>query len=140
MLLLDTNILSELMREHPDANVLRWVDDRAPADLWISAITAAEIRLGVALLPEGRRKATLAAAVDDILDGFAALCVAFDLPAAREYALIVAARRSAGRPMSTEDAQIAAIARSAGLTLATRNAKDFEDIDGLTVVNPWTDT
>lgn len=138
MILLDTNVVSEGMRPAPDEQVMRWLDAQPAADLWISAVTVAEIRLGLALLPEGQRKRDLTDRAEAMLrEEFGEGCLAFDAAAAAEYAAIVAHRTGLGRPISVEDAQIAAIARAGGLTLATRNTKDFRDIEGLTLVNPW---
>ena len=136
--LLDTNVLSELMREHPDAGVLGWFAQNKRAAMSISAVTQAEILTGIALLPAGKRRAALAIAAEQMFEqDFAGRCLAFDAVAARNYALIVADRTRRGLPISTEDAQIAATALAAGLTVATRNTKDFENIDGLTLANPW---
>jgi hypothetical protein len=137
VVLLDTNVLSELMRAEPDRAVFGWVNDLPRVETCISAITVAEIRLGVLRLPEGKRKVQVLDRAERILDGFSHACLAFDVLAAREYADIVSARRRAGRPIDVQHAQIAAIARSAGMMLATRNVKDFEGIDGLKVVSPW---
>jgi hypothetical protein len=138
VILLDTNVLSELMRPSPDPAVLPWLDGQAADELWISAVTVAEIRLGIALLPDSRRRGRLAELVEALFhEDFADRCLPFDAEAAVEYAAIVAARRQRGRPISVEDAQIAAIARSLGLTLATRNTADFANIDQLRVINPW---
>lgn len=139
MILLDINVVSELMRAGPAARVLQWLDAQSAADIWISAVTAAEIRLGIALLPNGERRKRLGAMAETMFEeDFAGRCLPFDLAAAADYAQIVAARSRKGRPVGVEGAQIAAIARSSGLTLATRNTKDFMDIDGLPLVNPWT--
>lgn len=136
--LLDTHVLSELMRERPDAGVLDWFARNAQAAMYTSSVTQAEILMGIALLPAGKRRMALAVAAEQMFEqDFAGHCLVFDSAAARHYALIVAARARQGRPISTEDAQIAAIALASGLPLATRNTKDFEHIEGLTVVNPW---
>ena len=136
--LLDTNVLSELMREHPDADVRGWFAQNMRSAMSVSAVTLAEILTGIALLPAGKRRAALAIAAEQMFEqDFAGRCLAFDAVAARNYALIVADRTRRGLPISTEDAQIAAIALAAGLTVATRNTKDFENIDGLTLANPW---
>jgi hypothetical protein len=138
MILLDTNVVSELMRPAPQPRVLEWLDARPAGDVWISAVTVGEIRLGIDLLPEGRRRARLAALADEMFqEDFADRCLPYDAPAAVEYAGIVAARARQGRPITVEDAQIAGIARSAGLALATRNTRDFSGIDGLPFLNPW---
>lgn len=138
MILLDTNILSELMRIRPDPLVVRWVDARPVESLWVSAITQAEIRLGLALLPDGKRKQLLMTAADAMFrDDFAGRCLSFDANAAEHYSEIISHRRSEGRPISVEDAQIAAIARTNELPLATRNVKDFIGIVELEVIDPW---
>ena len=140
MILLDTNVVSELMRPSPSAAVVRWLDIQTAGTVWISAITVAEIRLGLARLPAGRRRDALTTLADAMLDDdFGGACLPFDRSAATHYAVIVAARTRRGRPISVEDALIAAIARAGGLTLATRHITDFSAIDGLTLVNPWED-
>ena len=139
MILLDTNVVSELMRPAPAPSVVEWLDGYSAADVWISAVTVGEIRLGIALLPDGQRKQRLADLAEAMFEeDFLDRCLPYDVLAAAQYAGIVAIRTRLGRPVSVEDAQIAAIARSGGLTLATRNTKDFSDIDRLPLVNPWT--
>ena len=138
MILLDTNVLSELMRPTPEPHVVRWLDARPAGEVWISAVTIAEIRLGILRLPAGQRKALLLDLVEQIFkDDFYDRCLPFDCEAAFEYAVIVDQRNRQGHPISVEDAQIAAIARTAELALTTRNTKDFSDIEGLTLHNPW---
>lgn len=137
MILLDTNLLSELMRPQPDADVIRWVDSQLTSTLFTSAITRAEIELGVALLPEGNRKQTLMILARAVFDKFPQRCLSFGEAAAVQYENLVAGRIKTGRPISVEDAQIASIALANGLQLATRNEKDFEGIPGLVVINPW---
>ncbi|MDR3390960.1 MAG: type II toxin-antitoxin system VapC family toxin [Sulfuriferula sp.] len=138
MILLDTNVLSELMRPKPDERVLRWLDRQPAADLWISAITRAEINLGLALLPDGKRKQSLMdIAASMFIEDFANRCLAFEQHAADAYANIVANRKKLGIPISVEDAQIAAIACVNSLAIATRNIKDFSNIEGLLVIDPW---
>lgn len=137
-ILLDTNVLSELMRPQPAAEVLAWFVRQKDRTFFITAITQAEILLGIALLPTGRRRDALANAAEKMLaENFVGQTLVFDEYSAREYADIVATRTRNGRTISTEDAQIAAIARAQALPLATRNVKDFEGIVGLTVLNPW---
>jgi hypothetical protein len=136
--LLDTNVLSELMRAHPDAGVLDWFAQNSQALMSTSTINQAEILTGIALLPTGKRRTALAVAAEQVFEqDFAGHCLAFDAAAAKNYALIVATRTRQGQPISTEDAQIAAIALATGLTVATRNTKDFKNIDGLMLTNPW---
>jgi len=139
VILLDTNVLSELMRPMPDPNVVRWLDVWLKLDVWISAVTVAEIRLGISLLPAGKRKELLLDLAEQMFqEDFPGRCLPFDCEAAGEYALIVSERNRQGHPISVEDAQIAAIARTAGLALATRNTKDFLKITELKLVDPWT--
>lgn len=137
MILLDTNVLSELMRPAPSAAVESWMSSQPVAGIFISAITEAELRYSLALLPEGRRQRRLVAQVEAMLaEDFADRILPFDSPAASAYARIAAVRRLSGRPISQADAQIAAIAASRGASLATRNATDFVDC-GIGVVDPW---
>jgi predicted nucleic acid-binding protein len=138
VILLDTNVLSELMRPIPDAKVVRWLDAWPEWEVWISAVTVAEIRLGISLLPGGKRKKLLMDLSEQMFkEDFPDRCLPFDCEAAGDYALIIAARNRQGHPISVEDGQIAAIARTAGLSLATRNTKDFSGITGLKLIDPW---
>lgn len=140
MILLDTNVLSEFMRPHPAREVVAWLDRQAPGSLHVSAVTRAEIELGLALMPAGRRRTALAQAAAAMFDeDFAGRCLPFDDAAARRYGAIVATRTGIGRPISVEDAQIAAIAMARSMVLATRNTADFTRIEGLTLIDPWTD-
>jgi toxin FitB len=136
MYLLDTNILSELMRAAPNPAVLAWVNRQAAHDLYISAITRAEIELGIALLPAGKRRTQLAVQAKAMLDEDR--CLPFDEKCAPLYAALVAARTRQGLPISVEDAQIAAVSLASRKTLVTRNTADFAQIQGLEVVNPFT--
>jgi predicted nucleic acid-binding protein len=139
MILLDTNILSELMRPAPEKEVEQWLADQPDASVFISAITEAELRYGVALLPAGKRRSTLASVIEDMLrEDFTGRILPFDSAAAVAFAEIAATRRQAGRPIAQADAQIAAIARSRGAALATRNVPDFDGC-GIELVNPWTE-
>ncbi len=137
-ILLDTNVLSELMRPQPAVVVLNWFAQQRDAKFYTSAITQAELLLGVALLPSGKRRNALADAVERMFDqDFAGCCLPFDELAAHEYAALVAVRSKAGLPISTEEAQIAAIALQKGMALATRNTKDFLGIGKLVLLDPW---
>ena len=136
--LLDTNVLSELMRPLPDTTVLAWFGQNSASSFYTSAITQAEILLGITLLPAGKRRTALAVAAEQMFkEEFANRCLAFDAAAASEYALLVADRSKNGQPICTEDAQIAATAILHRLPLATRNTKDFLHIPKLTLINPW---
>jgi hypothetical protein len=140
VILLDTNVLSEFMRPRPSARVVAWLDEQPAGEVYTSAISRAEIELGLMLMAPGKRQDALSQAAWAMFDeDFAGRCLPFDEDAARHYAAIVSARTRAGRPISVEDAQVAAIALAHRMPLATRNTTDFELIDGLEVVNPWTD-
>jgi predicted nucleic acid-binding protein len=135
--LLDTNVVSELLRPTPSPAVLAWFSLQPAESLWTSAVTKAEMLLGVRLLVPGRRRSALEAAVDGLFaEDFAGRILPFDADTADGYADIVASRRARGRPIPQFDAQIAAIARRARFRLATRNTGDFEHC-GLTLVDPW---
>ncbi len=137
MTLLDTNVLSELMKAKPDPLVIAFVNGIPATALFTSAITQAEILFGIALLREGKRRDALLAAAETTLGNyFRERVLPFDGSAAKAYATVAAGRRESGRPISQADALIAAIARSRGATLATRNVTDFDDC-GILVVNPW---
>jgi len=137
MIVLDTNVLSEAMRPTPSAHVLRWLTSQPASRLFTTAVTHAEILYGVELLPKGKRRIALAAAVAAMFEqDFAGRILPFDGDAAVAFSRIAASRRSLGRPMSQADAQIAAIVRSRGAVLATRNTGDFDDC-GIVLVNPW---
>ncbi len=136
MILLDTNVLSELMRPAPDPAVEQWLAAQPDASVFISAITEAELRYGAALLPSGKRSAALTAEIEGMLEeDFGGRILPFDSLAAQAFATLAAERRQAGKPISQADAQIAAVARSRGASLATRNAPDFQDC-GIEVINP----
>ncbi len=138
MILLDTNILSELMRPAPAPGVVAWLDQQPTEGVFHCAIVRAEIELGIARLPNGQRKQTLLMIARDVFEqDLAGRCLPFDEAAAVHYAKIVDRRLRQGRPISVEDAQIAAIALTHRLLLATRNTRDFATIDGLAVINPW---
>ncbi len=140
MILLDTNVISEFMRPQPATQVVAWLDTQPANEVWISAISCAEIELGLALMAKGKRHELLRQAVQAMLnEDFANRCLPFDRVAASHYGRIVSARIKAGRPISVEDGQIAAIALTHQMTLATRNTTDFAWIEGLSLVNPWTD-
>ena len=138
MILLDTNVISELMRPVPTAAVEDWVSAQPSVSLFITAVTEAELRYGLALLPDGQRRRNLLHQVEAMLaEDFAGRILPFDSSAAITYAQIAAARRQAGRPIAQADAQIAAIAAARGAAVATRNITDFEGC-GIAVTNPWT--
>ena len=137
MFVLDTNVVSELMRERPSPEVLGWMDNQLTDSLFVTSVTEAEIRTGIAILPDGERQRGLAAAAERLFGVFfAERILPFDSDAARAYAMLAAERRVAGRPISQADCQIAAIAQSRGALVATRDVDDFDGC-GLDVIDPW---
>lgn len=137
MILLDTNVISEVMRPAPDQRVIRWLNEAEASHIHLSTISVAEILLGLDLLPAGRRRQGLEERFEAFLEqAFAHRLLSFDEAAARHYGPLMAERRRAGRPMAAPDGQIAAIGRSRAMALATRNRRDFESC-GLTLINPW---
>ena len=137
MVLLDTNVVSELMRAAPSREVLVWMDELPPRELFVTAVTEAEVRTGITILPAGARRRGLAEAAERTLGGlFAGRILLFDSSAARAYAEIAASSRATGRPISQSDCQIAAIARSRSMAVATRNVRDFSET-GIEVIDPW---
>jgi predicted nucleic acid-binding protein len=138
MIVLDTNVLSEVLRRQPQPQVVDWLREQPRASVFTTTITRAEILFGIRLLPEGARREGLWDAATKIFDiDFDGQVLPFDSAAADEFAEISAARRAAGRPITQFDAQIAAITRSRGARLATRNVADFDGC-GFEVINPWT--
>lgn len=139
MIILDTNVLSELMKPSPAERVATWLAAQPAMSLYTTSITQAEILHGLLLLPPGRRRTAIEAAAESMFEeDFGGRILGFGSDAALPYALIASERRRAGRPISHFDAQIAAIAYSARAAIATRNVPDF-DGTGVKVVNPWRD-
>lgn len=136
-MLLDTNVLSELMRLVPDNHVMQVLGQIPEEKSFITAITHAEILQGIAVLDDGKRKQKLAHLAQQVLTLFTDKTLAFDKHSAPIYANIIQQRRSKGHPIDFPDAQIAAIALQYDLQLLTRNTKDFEHIEGLQLLNPW---
>ena len=138
MILLDTNVVSELMRKSPDPGVEAWVASHPVVDLYFSAVGEAELRYGAAVMPVGQRRDTLVTDIESMLGAaFDGRILPFDSGAALAYAEVASARRAIGRPVPIADCQIAAIARSRGMVMATRNVRDFADM-GVDVIDPWT--
>jgi hypothetical protein len=138
VIVLDTNVVSELMRPEPNPAVLAWVDAQSDRDLWLCSVAVSELLYGLARLPMGSRRAQLTQAFEAMLDeDLAGRVLAYDLPAAVVYADLVSAREQLGQPLAMADAQIAATCLAHGARLATRNVRDFEGL-GLSWINPWT--
>jgi predicted nucleic acid-binding protein len=138
VIVLDTCVLSEPLAPNPDPRVLAWLAAQPEATLHCTSVTQAEMLLGVRLLPAGRRRDRLGAALRELFDSrFGGRVLAFDGAAAEAHADVVARRRAAGRPVTSFDAQIAAIARARGARVATRNTRDFEGCGLAGIVNPW---
>ena len=137
MIVLDTNVISELARQAPDPGALSWLDSLEVSDVATTAVTAAELRYGVARLPDGHRKRELTVVIRGILtEDFHGRVLPFDERASVRYADIVAARQRIGRSIGVADAQIAAICRDLDGILATRNTADFEET-GIELIDPW---
>ena len=137
MILLDTNVLSALMRTPPDPVVIAWLDAQAPESIWTTAVTVFEIRSRIDLLPRGKRRDALEAAFESMLrDDLRDRVAAFDTAAARESAILAARRQRRGRPVDLRDTQIAGIALARRASVATGNVRHFDGLD-LKVLNPW---
>jgi len=137
VILLDTNVLSALMRREPDRTVVAWLDDQPGESIWTTTITILEVRTGIELLEQGRRRRQLEQAFGELLtEDLGGRLQPFDQPAALAAASIAAARQRAGRPVEIRDVQIAGIATARRATLATRNTRHFDAV-GVNVVDPW---
>jgi toxin FitB len=138
MILLDTNIVSEPLKAAGDTNVLAWIDAQLIETLWLSTISLAELRFGIAVLPEGKRRDALHFGLEQrVLPLFVGRILAFDEAASQSYAVLRASARAAGLAIAPADGYIAAIAAAHGFAVATRDTSPFEAA-GLTVINPWT--
>ncbi len=139
MILLDTNVLSALMRQSPDAQVIEWLDRQPRYSVWTTSITVFEIRFGLQVMATGKRRTILTSAFDLLLNGMIEGRIAhFDSAAANQAADLMATRQKKGRSGELRDTMIAGIALASHATLATRNGRHFEDLS-ISVVNPWDD-
>ncbi|HET8929762.1 MAG TPA: type II toxin-antitoxin system VapC family toxin [Acidimicrobiales bacterium] len=137
MILLDTNVLSALMRSEPDPAVLEWLDAQPSPSIWTTSTTVFEVRTGLDLLSPSRRRRSLEEAFEQVLESdLDGRVLAFDVPAARAAGALVAERQLIGRTIEVRDAQIAGIARAHRAKVATRNTRHFQDL-GLSIVDPW---
>ncbi len=137
VIVLDTNVVSELMRPTPNFGVVDWVGRQPTIDVYFTSVSEAELRYGAQILPPGARRDRLFAEIEDMLmEDFRGRILHFNSAAARSYAVIAAGRRAAGHPIGVADCQIAAIARTHGASVATRDEEGFHGC-GIDVINPW---
>ena len=137
MILLDTNVISEMMRERPEPAVSAWLNKQPEEEIWTASVVLAEVLSGIEMMAAGHKQKALREAVDGMIaEDFRGRDLDFDLSAARQYGQILSTRRRIGRPIREFDAQIAAIAKVHGATLATRDINDFAGCS-LTVIDPW---
>ncbi|HJR70153.1 MAG TPA: type II toxin-antitoxin system VapC family toxin [Gammaproteobacteria bacterium] len=137
MIVIDTNVLSALMREVPERRVVEWLDRQAAPSIWITSITLFEARLGLALLPKGKRRQALESAFDKVLvEDLEGRVLDFDRPAAEAAAQLAAGRRREGQTIDMRDTQIAGIVIARRAEFATRNVRHFSDLN-VAVINPW---
>lgn len=140
MIVLDTNVLSALMQQQPDPQVVAWLDDQSAESIWLSSITLFEARYGLALLAMSQRKSILQERFDQLLQNdLQNRVLQFDANAATQAAQLAADRKARGRPVDMRDTFIAGIALARRATLATRNVRHFDDLS-VPVVNPWEQT
>jgi predicted nucleic acid-binding protein len=137
VIIADTNVVSEMMKDDPDPKVLRWASSIGPADLTICVVTVEEIERGLGRIAQGRRRRDLHVRWSNLIDAYADSVAVYDLPAAQHTARVLVACEAVGRPMSLADAQIAGICLRSGHELATRNVKDFAAVAGLAVMDPF---
>jgi predicted nucleic acid-binding protein len=139
MIVLDTNVISEAMKPEPQASVRDWLDAQAAETLFLSSVTIAELLFGIGVLPQGKRRDNLTAALDGVLELFEGRILPFDTVAARRYADLAVKARAAGKGFPTPDGYIAAIAAAHGFAVASRDTSAFHAA-GLKVIDPWTAT
>jgi predicted nucleic acid-binding protein len=137
VLILDTNVVAEMMKETPTLSVVAWLNEQEAAALFLTVITLGEIGYGLRILPPGRRRRWLEEGFERVIaEGFAGRILSFDEKAARSYAEVMGRRKEIGRPLSVLDGQIASIARARGYAVVTRNVRDFVEC-GVEVLNPF---
>jgi toxin FitB len=137
MILIDTNVISEMWRAEPNPQVLTWLDAQAVETLFLSTITVAELRFGLAAMPDGKRRASFQSRLEtDVLPTFEGRVLPFDLDASKAYGDLMARARETGRAIGTADGYIAATAHARGLAMASRDTSPFEAA-GLKTINPW---
>jgi predicted nucleic acid-binding protein len=136
MIILDSNVVSELMRPQPEQRVIAWLDKQPRASIWTTSVTVFEIRFGLHIMPVGKRHDAYTQGFESLLDGIDRRIAAFDYEAAQHASALMASRKIQGRPRESRDTMIAGIVLSRHASLATHNVRDFDDIPA-TVVDPW---
>lgn len=139
MIILDSNVVSEVMRPQPEARVITWLDRQPRTSLWITTITIFEVRFGLLSMPAGRRRDLYIQGFENFLTRNDERVLSFDAEAAEQASALMASRKTKGLPRESRDTMIAGIVLSHHATLATRNVRDFEDM-GAKVINPWAAT
>ena len=137
MIILDSNVVSEVMQPRPNEKVIAWLDRQSRSSIWTTSITVFEIRFGLQIIPAGRRRDAYIEAFENLLDRIDHRVVSFDIDSAERASVLMASRRMQGRPRESRDTMIAGIVLSRHATLATRNVRDFDDISA-TIIDPWT--
>ena len=137
MIVLDTNVLSELMLRTPSENVLKWIDSQPRSSIWTTAVTVFEIRFGIEIVPASKRRSAMIDDFERVLDSFERRVAGFDVEAAEHASTLMASRKLKGRPREDRDTMIAGIVLAHHATLATRNVSHFDDLSA-PIVNPWT--
>lgn len=137
MIILDSNVLSELMRPKPEAKVIAWLDRQPQTSIWTTSVTVFEIRFGLQVMPTGRRRAIYTQGFEGLLDGIDHRIAPFDADAAQQASALMASRKMRGRPRELRDTMIAGIVLARYATLATRNISHFDDVSAA-LVDPWT--
>jgi toxin FitB len=136
MIILDSNVLSELMRPKPEASVVAWLDRQPPTSIWTTSVTILEIRFGLQIMPAGRRRVIYAQGFEELLKGIDHRIAPFDTEAAQHASELMASRKIRGRPRELRDTMIAGIVVARHASLATRNVAHFDDVSA-TLVDPW---
>jgi predicted nucleic acid-binding protein len=136
MIILDSNVLSELMRPRPEPRVIAWLDRQPQTSIWTTSVTVLEIRFGLQVMPAGRRRDIYSQDFEGLLDGIDHRIAPFDAEAAQQVSTLMASRKMKGRPRELRDTMIAGIVLACHATLATRNISDFDDVSA-TLVDPW---
>jgi len=136
MIILDSNVVSELMRPRPEQNVIAWLDRQPRSSIWTTSVTVFEIRFGLLIMPSRKRRDLYSQGFDNLLDGIDHRIAPFDYEAAQEASSLMASRKVRGRLRESRDTMIAGIVLSRHATLATRNIRDFDDLSAA-LVDPW---